>query len=101
AHYRRILEQRNRLLKALREGGSRSLIGDSLAVWDEQLLEHGSHMVQRRRQFVRHLEELALPIHERLTESGEVLGITYERSFPLPEADGLEEVRAAFAEALR
>ena len=48
AHYRRILEQRNRLLKAIREGGTRGSLGDSLAVWDEQLLEHGSQMVQRR-----------------------------------------------------
>lgn len=101
AHYRRILEQRNRLLKAIRESGWRAGIGDSLAVWDEQLLEHGSHMVQRRRQFIRHLEELALPIHARLTEEGEELGITYECSFPLPEADGVEEVRAAFEAALR
>jgi DNA replication and repair protein RecF len=101
AHYRRILEQRNRLLKAIREGGGRGSLADSLAAWDEELLEHGSSMVQRRRQFIRHLEELALPIHARLTEEGEELGITYECSFPLPEADDAEEVRAVFEEALR
>ncbi len=100
AHYRRVLEQRNRLLKALRDGGQRGLLGDSLAAWDEQLLEHGSHMVQRRRLFVRHLEELARPIHARLTEGEERLGLSYECSFPLPEG-GVEEIRTAFAQALR
>jgi DNA replication and repair protein RecF len=100
AHYRRVLEQRNRLLKALREGGQRGLLGDSLATWDEQLIEHGAHMVHRRRQFVRHLEELARPIHARLTEGEEQLGLTYECSFPLPEGDAAA-VRAAFAQALQ
>jgi DNA replication and repair protein RecF len=100
AHYRRVLEQRNRLLKALREGGQRSFLGDSLAAWDEQLVEHGAHMVQRRRQFVRHLEELARPIHARLTEGEEQLGLAYECSFPLPEGDA-DAVRAAFAQALQ
>jgi DNA replication and repair protein RecF len=100
AHYRRVLEQRNRLLKSLREGGQRGALGDSLAAWDEQLLEHGSHLVQRRRQFVRHLEEIARPIHGRLTEEGERLGLSYECSFPLPE-NGAEAIRAAFALALR
>src|SRR5205807_10618583 len=37
AHYRRVLEQRNRLPKALRGGGQRGLLGDSLAGWDAPL----------------------------------------------------------------
>jgi DNA replication and repair protein RecF len=100
AHYRRVLEQRNRLLKAMREGGSRGL-EESLVIWDEQLLEHGARMVERRRQFARHLEELARPIHGQLTEAGEALSLAYECSFPLPEAEGLEAIRPAFAAALR
>src|SRR5205807_10009803 len=56
AHYRRVLEQRNRLLTAIREGGARCSLGDSLAAGDEQLLAHGSHMGERRRQFIRHLD---------------------------------------------
>lgn len=99
AHYRRVLEQRNRLLKALREGGQRGLLADSLAAWDEQLLDHGAHLVERRRQFVRHLEEFARPIHARLTEEAETLGLIYESSFPLPEG-GAGEIRPAFAAAL-
>ncbi len=101
AHYRRVLEQRNRLLKALREGGQRGMLSDSLEAWDEQLLEHGAVMVERRRQFVRHLEELARGVHARLTEAGEELALTYDCSFPLPPEPGLESVRTAFAAALR
>ena len=100
AHYRRVLEQRNRLLKSLREGGSRGLLGDSLAAWDEQLLDFGAILVQRRRDFVRHLEELARPVHARLTEAGEELGLAYECSFPCPRRETVGEVREAFAVAL-
>lgn len=100
AHYRRVLEQRNRLLKSLRDGGQRGGLGDSLAAWDEQLLDHGAQMVQRRRQFVRHLEELAGPIQARLTEEEERLGLAYECSFPVPEG-GLDAIRSAYAQALR
>src|SRR5207245_3616887 len=67
AHYRRVLEQRNRLLKALRDGGQRGLLGGRLAAWDERLLEDGSDMVQRRRLVVRQLERLGCPSHARLT----------------------------------
>src|SRR5207248_3689490 len=101
AHYRRVLEQRNRLLKALREGGSRGLLGDSLAAWDEQLLDFGATLVQRRRDFVRHLEDLARPVHARLTEAGEELGLAYKCSFPLPEKGDAGEIREVFAAALR
>jgi DNA replication and repair protein RecF len=101
AHYRRVLEQRNRLLKALRDGGSRGQLADSLAAWDEQLLDYGVVMVQRRRQFARHLETLARPVHARLTEAGEELGLAYECSFPLPEGDEIGELRAAFEAALK
>jgi DNA replication and repair protein RecF len=100
AHYRRILEQRNRLLKALREGGSRGLL-DSLAAWDEQLLDFGAQMAYRRRQFVRHLEELSRGVHARLTEAGEDLTLAYECSFPLPQTGDEKEVRAAFEATLR
>jgi DNA replication and repair protein RecF len=100
AHYRRVLEQRNRLLKALREGGARGLLGDSLAAWDEQLLDFGAVLVQRRRDFVRHLEELARPVHARLTEAEEALGLAYECSFALPDEGDAGEIRVAFAAAL-
>jgi DNA replication and repair protein RecF len=100
AHYRRVHEQRNRLLKALREGGQRGFLEDSLAAWDEQLLNYGAQLVERRRRFVCDLEEKARPIHTRLTEEGETLALTYECSFPLPEGDG-EEIRSAFGQALR
>jgi DNA replication and repair protein RecF len=99
AYYRRTIEQRNLLLRAMREGRGGGL-ADSLEAWDEQLLNHGSRIVERRAHFLRDLEEHARPIHAQLTDNGEYLGLAYRSSFPLPEKQTTDTIREAFAEAL-
>jgi DNA replication and repair protein RecF len=99
AYYRRTIEQRNLLLRALREGRGGGL-ADSLEAWDEQLLNHGSRIVERRAHFLRDLEEHARPIHAQLTDNAEYLGLAYRGSFPLPERQTADTIREAFAEAL-
>jgi DNA replication and repair protein RecF len=100
AYYRRTVEQRNQLLRSLREGRGGAALSESLAAWDEQLLNYGSRIVERRAQFLHDLEEYARPIHARLTEDTEYLGLSYRSSFALPERRELEEIRSAFAAAL-
>src|SRR5206468_12719952 len=68
--------------------------------WDEQLLTYGSRLVERRAQFLRDLQEHARPIHARLTENQECLGLEYRSSFPLPEEKDAEAIRQSFAAAL-
>lgn len=99
AYYRRTLEQRNLLLRAMREerGGG---FAESLDGWNEELLNHGSRIVERRANFLRDLEEHARPIHSQLTENSEYLGLAYRGSFPLPERQTTDTIREAFAEAL-
>lgn len=98
AQYRRVLEQRNRLLKAIRARGGFDP-GASLSVWDEQLVHYGALISQKRRSFSRDLEERARAVHLELTDGQETLGVIYMPNVPLPgESD--EDANRAFQERL-
>jgi DNA replication and repair protein RecF len=99
AYYRKVLEQRNRLLKLSRDRSMRASIVDTLESWNEQLVTYGSKLVERRSQFLKKLQEFAQPVHEVLTEQSERLTVQYQPSFKTP--DGLEETQEAYREALR
>lgn len=98
AQYRRVLEQRNRLLKGIRMRGGRAP-GDSLAVWNEQLAHYGALIVERRVRFVHDLEDRARAVHAELT-GGEELTIAYLPNVPLDGAQTVEDVTAAFTRRL-
>jgi DNA replication and repair protein RecF len=98
AQYRRVLEQRNRLLKGIRMRGGR-IAGDSLAVWNEQLAHYGALIVERRARFIRDLEDRARTVHAELT-GGEELSVAYLPNVPLDGAESLEDVTAAFTRRL-
>lgn len=72
--YNKVLDQRNALLKALREqGGPR----EQLAFWDEQLVAHGSLLMARRAAFVGELEAEANQRQQALTAGRERLHVRY------------------------
>lgn len=100
ACYRKVLEQRGRLLKTMRDTGARGSLSDSLTEWSAQLVHYGSRLVERRAAFVARLQELAQPIHARMTGDREHLGVIYQSSFPLPERRTQEEIAFAFTQAL-
>jgi DNA replication and repair protein RecF len=80
--YRRALEQRNRLLKLIREGRERS---DALDPWDRALARHGARVIVGRRQFVGALAPEAREAHGVLTGTGEALVIQYRPSAGIAE----------------
>jgi DNA replication and repair protein RecF len=72
--YNKVLDQRNALLKALREqGGPR----EQLAFWDEQLVALGSLLVARRAAFLAELETEANQRQQALTDGRERLHVRY------------------------
>jgi len=95
SRYNQILTQRNALLRDLRERG-----GDvaQLAFWDEQLVEHGAHLVTRRRQCLDDLDGLVRQVHAELTDGAERLRLDYLPSLNL---DNEETVAQAFVSQLR
>ena len=98
ACYRKVLEQRNRLLKMTRDRSLRTNVEDTLGAWTEQLVNYGSRLVERRRQFLSQLQEFAHPIHSLLTGQGERLTAAYRPSFKV--SSELEEIQEMFREAL-
>jgi DNA replication and repair protein RecF len=99
AYYRKVLEQRNRLLKMARDRSMRASIIDTLESWNEQLVTYGSKLVERRAQFLKKLQEFAQPIHGVMTDQVERLTVLYQPSFKAPEE--LEGIQEAYREAMR
>jgi DNA replication and repair protein RecF len=76
--YMRVLEQRNHLLRSLRDrGGAR----DQLDYWDIELAKDGAQIIARRQQAVLELETLAQSIHTDLSGGRERLRLRYVPTF--------------------
>ena len=78
AEYRKILTQRNALLKLLNERGGDF---DQLSFWDEQLVDMGARIVNTRIQAIAELERLSARIHHDLTRGAEVFRLDYRPGF--------------------
>lgn len=99
--YRRALEQRNRLLRSIREGGgvlTPSLI-DLLEAWDEQLVRYGTSVVLARERFICLLAPLARAAHAELSEGREELEVRYAPSFAV-SGDDREQIAEQFRRQL-
>lgn len=75
AKYNQIINQRNNLLKQI--SFEKSLL-ETLDIWDEQLIEYGTRIIQRRKQHIENLNEIIMPIHEKLSGGKEHLVLQYE-----------------------
>lgn len=96
-HYKRILEQRNRLLRDLRER-PRPPADSGLDAWNEQLVRYGAPLLEKRRFYIERLTPLADAIHRELTDGREGLEIRYLPSIPLPRT-APESVHSAARES--
>lgn len=86
--YLRSLDQRNNLLKQISINPE---LKGTLDIWDEQLVNFGKYLIERRSEFVDELNVIAAKIHKRLTNDREELEIRY-----IPSAEA-----GQFAEKLR
>ncbi|MBQ9512570.1 MAG: DNA replication/repair protein RecF [Lachnospiraceae bacterium] len=76
--YNRAVQQRNRFLKEMFDTKGSAHWADMLDVFDEQLLEYGSHIIERREAFIEELNGVIASVHRDLTEEKEHLEIRYE-----------------------
>lgn len=74
ARYRRVLDQRNRLLKSIRDGDRPAA---DLASWDAQLAQHGGVVVEKRFGFMRDLASHAAGAYRKLIGGDETLELRY------------------------
>lgn len=83
--YNKALAQRNYLLKQI--SFNKDLL-DTIYIWDYKLIEHGSFIIETRNSFIRKINELIYPIHNKLTGGREELVLQYE---PNVRTDEFEE----------
>ena len=86
AGYNHIVNQRNRLLKDLYMNPS---LKETLDIWDMQMLQYGIKIINKRKEFVRDLNQVIQDIHHNLTGGIEHLEVVYE---PSTEAEDFENV---------
>ena len=72
--YRKVLEQRNRLLRDMHRTRARDGVLDA---WNEQLVSYGARILERRLAFVSHIAGIAAVIHSQITDGAEALEIEY------------------------
>ena len=96
-HYKRVLEQRNRLLRELRER-PRPPAEVGLDVWNQQLIQFGAPLFEKRRFYIERLAPLADQIHRELTDGKEGLEVRYLPSIVLPRCGEPDRLRESSAE---
>ncbi|MBP3610093.1 MAG: DNA replication/repair protein RecF [Lachnospiraceae bacterium] len=77
SNYNKILDQRNNLLKQISFNSS---LQETLEVWDQQLCEYGTKIIESRAEFVKEMNELVGDTHSTLSGGRERLQISYEPS---------------------
>ncbi len=73
--YNKVLRQRNQLLKDIY---FRPDLEDTLDIWDEQLINYGKKISERRESFIGRLNEIVDDIHGRISGKREKLVLKYE-----------------------
>lgn len=76
-NYNRVVNQRNHLLKGGRDSGN---IVDTLDIWDLQLIQYGNKIIERRKEFIKQVNEIISSVHKKLTGSKEDIQLIYEPS---------------------
>ena len=100
SRYERVLDQRNHLLKRVREGAARA---EELGFWDDELCRAGAVVLQRRTVELANVRDLAAESHLALVP-GDVLALAYEPRLDNPGAAptgaSVDEVATLFASSL-
>ena len=76
-NYNKIVIQRNKLLKDI---NFRPELKQTLEVWDHQLAEYGSKIIERRQKFITEINNIMKPIHRELTGGVEDINIVYNKN---------------------
>lgn len=74
-HYNRIVEQRNKLLRQILDMPS---LVSTIGIWNDELIEYGSKIINRRKRFIDELNTIIVDIHKELSGGKEKLTLLYE-----------------------
>ena len=93
--YQRVIQQRNQLLRMLREGRAEM---EELAFWNDELVREGAWVTWRRHEVMAELSQSCTQHHRELGNPEECLKMEYRPSVPL--GDGLPATEDRFRESL-
>ena len=93
--YQRVIQQRNQLLRMLREGRAKN---EELAFWDDELVREGAWVTWQRHEVMAELSPSCTQHHQELGGPEECLQVEYRPSVPL--GDGLSATEDRFRESL-
>jgi len=96
--YKKVLVQRNNLLRNVAEGRDKS---KSLSVWDEQLVAYGSKIILKRISILKKLASYAEKVYTKLSGGAENLSIHYLSSLKFVGNLTEENINSVFYSALR
>ena len=77
SNYNRTVNQRNSLLKEI---SYQEHLIDTLDIWDMQLIEYGTKVIEARKRFIEQVNDIISDIHYRLTGGRERITLSYESS---------------------
>lgn len=80
SNYNRIVNQRNHLLKELKDNSKKESLLQTLDIWEIQLIQYGNEIIRRRNEFINQINEIISNIHRKLTGGKEEIRVIYEPS---------------------
>jgi DNA replication and repair protein RecF len=93
--YQRVVQQRNQLLRLLREGRAEEV---ELDFWDRELVREGAWINWQRQEAIRILSRLCAQHHQELSGSGAEFHMEYRPT--VPQGDSLQDMEIRFLESL-
>lgn len=82
--YNKILEQRNKLLKDI---PMKPELKDTLSIWDNQLIDYGTKIIDSRKKFIKDLNEIVHDMHYKISGGKEDLLVEYEPNVYAPNME--------------
>ena len=100
--YRRLLRQRNSLLKVIREDNQPQA---QLATWDEEIADMGAQILIKRLSNIKKLKEICIPVFHILSNQADCLEIKYEMKgnngqLFYPEEDNVKDIKEFYLKSL-
>ena len=101
--YRRLLRQRNSLLKVIRE---QNQLQEQLVPWDEEISGIGSQILIKRLENLKKLKKISIPAFHNLSDKSDYLEIKYEMKgnngeIYYPEEESFQNIKDFYIRSLK
>ena len=101
--YRRLLKQRNSLLKVIREQNCQE---EQLALWDVEISDIGAKILIKRLENLKKIKTISIPVFHNLSDKSDLLEIKYEMKGNdgkayYPEEEKIKDIKDFYIKSLK